>query len=167
MRAQKLETLKRYGTSIGTLLLLLVCGGCCGQLPEDLPALMGLLDCKSDMKVKHCAINKIRDAHGAPGLLQALHSENACIRAEAAHGLMSFKDSAVRTALTDAGRDRDPHVRMWAAYSLGEVGDDGALLVLAELEKDPKDFVAVTATEAARKIRERSPSVTQEGSRTQ
>jgi len=129
--------------------------GPCPELPADLESLLGRLDCKVDLKMKHCAMARIRDAYGAPALLQALRGDNACIRAEAAHGLMAYGQAGVQAALIRAGRDRDPHVRMWAAFSLGEVGGEAALPVLRDLENDPRDFVAAMAVEAVVKIQNR------------
>jgi len=136
-------------------LLAIAGAGCCPDLPDDLPALLRFLDCTQDLDTKHCAVEKIQDLYGAPALLGALEGENACIRSEAAHGLMLYRNDRVEAALIAAGADADPHVRMWAAFSLGEVGDAGALPVLAVLEKDRKDFVAAMAIEAAQKIRQR------------
>jgi HEAT repeat protein len=68
---------------------------------------------------------------------------------------MVYDAPRVRAALLAAAGDRDAHVRMWAAFSLGEVANEAALPVLAELAKDPMDFVATMATEAIRKIENR------------
>jgi hypothetical protein len=124
----------------------------CADLPEDVESLLGLLDCTADLKLKHCATRRIHDLHGAPALLEGLRRANACIRAEAAHGLMRYDEPEVLGALLDAARDADAHVRMWAAWSLGELGDALALPVLAALAEERREFVAVMAREAIEKI---------------
>ena len=139
----------------GAFLLAIASAGCCPDLPDDLPSLLHLLDCTEDLDTKHCAMEKIQDVYGAPALLGALGGDNACIRSEAAHGLMLYRSDRVEAALIQAGGDDDPHVRMWAAFSLGEIGDKGALPILALLAKDRKDFVAAMAIEAREKIRKR------------
>ena len=106
------------------------------------------------MGVKHCVVKKISRQYGASGLLQALQSENPCARSEAAHGLRSFKQERVVAALLERLRDEDLHVRMWAAYSLGDIGDATALPSLAALEKDV-NFVAMAAKTAESSIRQR------------
>lgn len=129
--------------------------GPCPELPADLASLLRKLDCTVDLKTKHCAMATIRDSFGEPALRDALRGESACIRAEAAHGLAVYREARVEAALIAAGRDRDAHVRMWAAYSLGEVGGEAALPLLSDLEKDRHDFVAAMAIEAVRKIENR------------
>jgi HEAT repeat protein len=124
----------------------------CADLPDAVEPLVALLDCTADLKLKFCAMRRLHDRHGAPALLGALRSANACVRAEAAHGLMRYDGPEVLAALLDAARDGDAHVRMWAAWSLGEQGDPLALPVLDELTRDRPDFVAVMAAEAVAKI---------------
>lgn len=124
----------------------------CDGLPDELEPLLRLLDCTADLKLKHCAIARIHDRHGAAGVLEGVRSVNACIRAEAAHGLMRYGGPEVLGALLDAARDGDAHVRMWSAWSLGELGDPIALPVLDGLTRDRRDFVAVMAAEAIGKI---------------
>jgi HEAT repeat protein len=126
----------------------------CAALPDAPEPLLALLDCTADLKVKYCAMRKLIERHGAPALLQGLRSANACVRAEAAHGLMRYDDPEVLSALLDAARDGDPHVRMWAAWSLGELGDPLALPVLDQLTRDRREFVAAMAAEAIAKIDE-------------
>jgi hypothetical protein len=124
----------------------------CGALPDDAASLVALLDCTADLKLKHCAMARLRELHGAPVLLAALRGDNACIRAEAAHGLMAYDGPDVLTALLEAGRDRDAHVRMWAAWSLGERADPSALPLLRRLARDRRKFVRAMAAEAIEKI---------------
>jgi len=145
----------RAGFGVAAFLLVTAHPGCCPELPGDLPSLLQRLDCTANLNDKHCAMARIRELYGAPALLSALQGDNPCVRAEAAHGLMVYSSEPVEAALIVAARDEDPHVRMWAAFSLGEVGGRAALPVLAVLEKDRRDFVAAMAIEAAEKIRKR------------
>jgi HEAT repeat protein len=147
--------MSRIARRTAAFLLAIASLGCCPELPDDLASLLHLLDCTQNLDTKHCAMEKIQEAYGAPALLGALAGENACIRSEAAHGLMLYRNDRVEAALIQAGGDVDPHVRMWAAFSLGEIGDAHALPILAVLEKDRKDFVAAMAIEARGKIRKR------------
>ena len=130
----------------------------CDALPDTAEALLGLLDCTADLKLKHCAMARLHELHGAPAVLEGVRSANACIRAEAAHGLMRYEGPEVLSALLDAARDGDAHVRMWAAWSLGELGDPLALPVLADLTRDRREFVVVMAGEAIGKIEQAETS---------
>jgi hypothetical protein len=97
------------------------CPGCCQDLPEDLPSLLGLTDCTADLKVKHCAVNRIREAHGAPALLQALGEGNACLRAEAAHGLWIYPSADVLPVLRRLAKERRKFVVAMAIEAIRKI----------------------------------------------
>jgi hypothetical protein len=141
------------------------CPDCCRDLPEDLPSLMALVDCTADLKLKHCAMGRLRERHGVAGLREALAAGNACLRAEAAHALWVYPPSEVQEVLLEAAGDRDPHVRMWAAFSLGEVGDEAVLPALRRLARERRPFVAAMAREAIVKVRTRLTPLKPDGAR--
>ena len=71
---------------------------------------------------------------------------------------MRYDGPEALAALLDAAHDGDAHVRMWAAWSLGELGDPIALPVLDGLTRDRREFVVVMAAEAVGKIEQAETS---------
>ena len=53
-------------------------------------------------------------------------------------------------------KDSDPHVRMWAAFSLGKIGNSQALTTLHELSADgEQEIVRSQAKEAIDEIKKK------------
>jgi HEAT repeat protein len=109
-----------------------------------------------DMRVSWHAAAKVRKLYGQEGLLEALRHPNPYTRANAAHTLMHYAGPSVEQALVVAATDSDAHVRMWAAWSLGEQGTAAVLPTLEVLSKDSAEIVRMHASEAADKVRQRS-----------
>jgi hypothetical protein len=128
------------------------------MLPDDVPTLIELMG-NNDMVVNTDAARKLMK-HGKEPFLTALHNENPNVRAMAAHFLGLLHDPSVQGALIESATDPDHYVRMWSAYSLGEIGDEKALPALTALTKDKDDkdkegVVRVYAEEAIAKLKKR------------
>jgi HEAT repeats len=127
---------------------------CAPHLPDDLPGLMKAMG-DYDMSVSWHAADKVRRLYGKEGLFQALQHANEYTRANAAHTLMHYSGPDVEEALVSVANDKDDHVRMWIAWSLGEVGSPGVRPTLERLSQDPADIVKRKAEEALVKLGER------------
>ena len=134
-------------------LALTVCA-CAPLLPDDLPSLMEAMG-STDMRVHIAASKKVEKLYGEPGLLTALGHSNAGTRARAAMWLQDFRTPEARVALGAASGDRDDHVRMWVAYSLGEIGTSAEVGALERLAGDPAEIVRLKAAEAVGKVNAR------------
>ena len=111
-----------------------------------------------DMRVSFAAARRVQRLFGKDGLFQALKHPNSYTRSKAAHFLMDFHGADVEAALSAASADPDAHVRMWSAWSLGEVGTAAVLPVLEKLAQDPEEIVRLEAVKALEKVRQRSRS---------
>jgi len=124
------------------------------MLPDDVPTLIELMG-DNDMAINTDAARKLVK-HGKEPFLTALHHKNPNVRAMAAHFLGLFHDPSVQVALIESATDPDHYVRMWSAYSLGDIGDEKALPTLKALTKDKEDVVRVYAEEAIAKLQKRA-----------
>jgi len=122
-------------------------------LPDDIPALIEMLG-RNEEELHSAAASKLR-RYGKEPLLSALKHSNPLVRARAAHLLGLLKDPTVQEVLITMTKDSDAHVRMWSAFSLGEIGNEKALPVLALLAKDQVEVVRLEAVEAIEKIKKR------------
>ncbi len=124
------------------------------SLPIDIPALIEMMG-DNDISRHMAAARKLKTYGKAPFLIAIKH-ENPNVRAVAAHFLGLLKDPSVQDVLIEASKDPDPYVRMWTAFSLGQIGDTKALPALRSLAKDSKRIVQSEAEEAINKIQKRS-----------
>jgi HEAT repeat protein len=109
----------------------------------------------TDMQVHFAASQKVKDSYGEQGLMTALHHSNAGTRARAAMWLHHYRTPDARAALLTASSDRDDHVRMWVAYSLGEIGTSADVAILERLAGDSAEIVRLKAAEAIGKVNDR------------
>jgi len=123
------------------------------KLPDDVPTLIELMG-ENDMVVNTDAARKLMK-HGKEPFLTALHHKNPKVRAMAAHFIGLIHDPSVQDALIKSATDPDHYVRMWSAFSLGEIGDEKALPTLTALTKDKEEVVRVDAEEAIAKLQRR------------
>jgi HEAT repeat protein len=141
--------------------LLVVCA-CAPQVPDDLPGLLEAMG-SNDMRVHFAASEKVKNTFGEQGLIAALRYNNAGTRARAAMWLHHFRTPEARAALVTASGDRDDHVRMWVAYSLGEIGTSADMATLERLAGDPAAIVGLKAAEAIQKLKAREGIEAQKG----
>lgn len=123
------------------------------KLPDDENSLIEMMG-NNDEDVSFSAAHKLVKIGKAP-LLRACLNSNPNVRGCAAHFLMNFPGKDVQTVLMTTAKDSDPWVRMWSAYSLGEIGDKDAVKTLEKLSTDDKDFVELDAKEALDKLKSR------------
>jgi len=123
------------------------------RIPEDENTLIERMG-NNDMDVSFNAAHKLEQKGKGPFLRACLNS-NPNVRACAAHFLMDFPGKDVQRTLITTANDTDPWVRMWSAYSLGEIGDKDAIETLKKLSLDEKDFVKLDAVEALEKLHSR------------
>jgi HEAT repeat protein len=117
----------------------------------------------TDMRVHVAASKKVEKLYGEQGLLTALSHSNAGTRARAALWLQDFRTPEARAALGTASSDSDDHVRMYVAYSLGEIGTSSDLGTLERLAGDPAEIVRLKAAEAIDKLKAREATQAQKG----
>jgi len=123
------------------------------MLPDDVPTLIELMG-DNDLAVHTAAARKLMK-HGKEPFLTALHHKNPNVRAVAAHFLGLLHDPSVQDALIESATDPDHYVRMWSAFSLGEIGDEKALPTLTALMKDKERVVRDRAEESIAKLQKR------------
>jgi hypothetical protein len=124
------------------------------SIPKDIPSLIEMMG-DNDIGRHMDAARKLK-AYGKAPFLIAIKHENPNVRARAAHFLGLFKEASVQDVLIDASADSDPHVRMWLAYSLGQIGDSKALPALKVLANDKEEIVSSQAKEAIEQIQKRT-----------
>jgi hypothetical protein len=129
------------------LIAILACTACEPRVPDDLPGLMSAM-ANNDMSIHVAAMRKIVQRYGGPGLLKALASPNERTRTRAAHGLAFCPGAANEGALIGAASDRDEYVRIWAAYSLGQIGSALGSETLDRLQRDDSAGVRDSAARA-------------------
>jgi hypothetical protein len=122
-------------------------------LPDNVPALIELMG-DNDLSIHTAAARKLMK-HGKEPFLSALHHKNPSVRAVAAHFLGLLHDPTAQDALIKSSRDPDHYVRMWSAFSLGEIGSEKALPVLELLMRDKENVVRLKAEESISKIKKR------------
>jgi hypothetical protein len=136
---------------VATAAAVLALLGCAPSLPDDLPSLMSAMG-DYDMSVSWHAADKVRRLYGRKGLFEALRHPNEYTRGNAAHTLMHCSGPDVEQALMSVAADPDDHVRMWVAWSLGEVGSAEARPTLETLSHDRAEIVRRRAAEALEKL---------------
>jgi HEAT repeat protein len=109
----------------------------------------------TDMRVHFAASEKVKNTYGEQGLMTALRHSNAGTRARAAMWLHHYRTPEARGALATASGDRDDHVRMWVAYSLGEIGTSADVATLERLAGDSAEIVRLKTAEAIGKVNAR------------
>ncbi|WP_292522093.1 HEAT repeat domain-containing protein [Methanoculleus sp.] len=72
----------------------------------------------------------------------------------AAAKTLAARGPATLPGLSAALDDPDPRLRMWAAYTLGMIGDAGAVPALMRALDDPDPGVVKWAADALRRIRD-------------
>ncbi len=123
------------------------------MLSDNVPALIELMG-DNDLNTHTAAARKLMK-HGKDPFLTALDHKNPNVRAVAAHFLGLLHDPSVQDALIKSSSDPDHYVRMWSAFSLGEIGNEKGLQVLKELSQDGERVVRLEAEEAISKIQKR------------
>lgn len=123
------------------------------MLPDDVPTLIELMG-NNDLAIHTAAARKLMK-HGKEPFLTALHHKNPNVRAVAAHFLGLLHDPSVQDELIKSAYDPDHYVRMWSAFSLGEIGDEKALPTLIALTKDKERVVRDRAEESIAKLQKR------------
>lgn len=148
--------MERARFAVIVILLAMLSGGvsCAPGLPNDLPALMDAMG-SNDMRINFAAARRVDELYGEEGLLRALEHENANTRAVAAHFLMNHPGAETQNALLQATRDPNEHVRMWAVFSLGKIGDRVAYQRVREMRMDSSPTVSREADEAIARLTER------------
>ncbi|HOI13058.1 MAG TPA: HEAT repeat domain-containing protein [Methanoculleus sp.] len=86
-------------------------------------------------------------------LIDILRGGSSADRMSAAAELAALGPTALPALLCALG-DPDPRLRMWAAYTLGMIGDAGAFPALMEALEDADPGVAKWAAAALRRIRD-------------
>jgi HEAT repeat protein len=128
-------------------IVILACAACEPRVPDDRPGLMSAM-AENDMSIHVAAMRKVIQRYGGPGLRKALASPNERTRARAAHGLASCPGVENEGALVGAASDRDEYVRIWAAYSLGQIGSARGSETLDRLQRDDSAGVRDSAARA-------------------
>jgi hypothetical protein len=137
----------------GAVLALVV--GCGPDLPDDLPALMELMN-RDDQDYHVNASNKVSEVYGKEGLLYVLRNGRRKARYRAARWLWRFPDTEVERELLEIVRtEGDNFLRIQALYSLGRMGTLRALETLEAATRDPDDLIAMSARDALSAIRSR------------
>jgi len=123
------------------------------MIPDNVPALIELMG-DNDISVHTAAAKKLMK-YGKEPFLSALQHKSPNVRAVAAHFLGLLHDQTAQDALIESSHDPDHYVRMWSAFSLGEIGDEKSLPVLEILSSDKENVVRLKAKEAIRKVKKR------------
>ncbi len=123
------------------------------MLPDDVPTLIELMG-DNNIRVHTAAARKLMK-HGKEPFLSALHHKNPNVRAVAAHAIGLLHDPSAQDALIASSSDPDHYVRMWSAFSLGEIGNEQAIPILTALLTDKEKVVRDEAEEALAKIQKR------------
>ena len=147
-----------WGKSAGYLLpaVCLVIGSITAaqrRIPDDVSSLIEMLG-NNDMDLQSQALQRLV-LHGKQPLLEGLRHRKPGVRANAAHGLGLLHDPSAEGDLLESAVDSDRYVRMWSAYSLGEIGSAKALPTLERLLNDPEAIVRMNAEQALKKLRGR------------
>lgn len=124
------------------------------SLPDDIPSLIKMMG-DNDIGRHMAAARKLK-TYGKEPFLIAIKHKNPNVRARAAHFLGLLNDPSVEATLIEASTDTDSHVRMWVAFSLGEIGDKEALPTLNILVNDKEKIVSNKAQEAIKIIENRN-----------
>jgi HEAT repeat protein len=129
------------------LIAILACTACEPRVPDDLPGLMSAM-ANNDMSIHVAAMRKVIQNYGGPGLRKALASPDERTRARAAHGLSFCPGVENEGALVGAASDKDEYVRIWTAYSLGQIGSARGSETLDRLQRDDSAGVRDSAARA-------------------
>jgi hypothetical protein len=103
--------------------------------------------------MEHDDILRMRRDGEVEGLVLALQAEGTDLRMAAAAGLAELGRFAL-PFLTDALMKDNPSLRMWAAYTLGLMGDVRAVPALTCALEDGDEGVAKWASAALARIRD-------------
>lgn len=122
------------------------------DLPDDAPSLIEML-ADNDTSRHIAAGRKLSKKFGKEPLLAGLRHPDARVRSGSAHFLSWFRDPFVVSELVKAANDPNERVRMWVAFSLGEIGNQQVLAVLSTLVSDNQEVVRRQAAESIEKIK--------------
>jgi HEAT repeat protein len=135
--------------------LLVGTAACEPRLPDDLPALIQLMN-SNDETISVNSTNKVWKNYGKEGLVRALEIGHPTARARAAFRLRNFANADTEQRLMEsAEHDADAFVRTQALWSLQEIGTELALPTVDKATNDRDALAARTAREAAAAIRAR------------
>jgi hypothetical protein len=124
------------------------------SLPSDIPSLIEMMG-DNDIE-RHMNAARELKTYGKDPFLIAIKHKNPNVRAVAAHFLGLFEDPSVQDVLIDAATDSDPHVCMWVAFSLGQIGNLKSLPALNNLMNDKEEIVRRKAEESINQIKKRA-----------
>lgn len=100
------------------------------------------------------ALGKIGDPAAIDPILSIQRNGSVAIRRKTIPALARFRDKRAVEALIAALADQNEEVRQSAAAGLGEVGDQGVVVVLERLaDKDPSQDVRSAAAQAVQRLR--------------
>ncbi len=138
------------------LALLLGAASCGPSLPDDLPALMALMN-ENDVPISVDSTLKVTRRFGKAGLLTVLAEGRARARARAAFRLRDFPGDDVETVLLDtATGDPNAFTVVQALWSLEVTGTARALPRIAPLVESVDPLVARQALDAVTAITRRT-----------
>jgi hypothetical protein len=150
------STLARTTARVTTWAVVALVVACGPDLPDDLPALMDLMN-RDDMEYHVNASNKVSEVYGKDGLLYVLRNGRRKARYRAARWLWRFPGDDVEQALCHiVDDDSDSFLRIQALFSLERLGTERAMPTVEIATHDSDELVASSARDALWEIQSRA-----------